>query len=428
VEFSPKMVIQEHLINIVAVIKGVSVNNDGAEKASFSAPSIKGQRDVILGAHIDAGIQASDISYIETHGTATPLGDPIEITALKEAFSVTTSTKQFCGIGSIKTNLGHLTASAGVVGLIKTALMLKNQTMVASINCSSPNSALNLDKTAFYVNTKKQQWKKNEHLRMAGVSSFGIGGTNAHVVLAENDVENTKKASEEKSDFQLPICISAKNDSALLAYISSYSQYLEKTDNNFQDIAISSILYRESFAYRYSIVAANNTKAAELLNKKSTSNRIPKTYIAKKLVFLYPGQGTQTIAMGCYLYQHLALFRKYFDQCNELLINHHELNIKEIIFNSSEDLNKTVYAQPALFVISYALTKCFEEVNIKPDYTFGHSIGEFVSAGYFEVFDLKTALYAVVIRGQAMFKQPHGKMLAVSIDAQMVKKYLTEHQ
>lgn len=415
---------------IYAIIKGAAVNNDGGDKSSFSAPSIEGQKNVIVSALLDAKISADQVSYVEAHGTATPLGDPIEVEALKEAFQTTTMQKRFCGLGSIKSNLGHLTPAAGVTGLIKTALAIHNNFIPPTINFSSPNSALKLEDSPFYIADTGKQWNKENGTRMGGVSSFGIGGTNAHVILAnEEKTASTTygNISINNTAIQSPICVSAKSESALLDYLTRYESYFSNNPNtSIADIAYTSQTSRESFRYRDTIVASSVQEACKKAARKIKNGRQGKPFKTRNLVYLFPGQGTQTLGMGSFLYKHNNTFKKHVDHCADLLLSIHKIDIKEVTFTNQKALEETANAQPAIFTLSYALVKTLEDAGISPNATIGHSIGELVSAVTANVFDLKAALEVVVTRGQIMQAQPSGSMLAVMASAETLANYTTK--
>ena len=291
---------------VYAVIKGVGINNDGSDKVSFTAPSVNGQREAILKAHLDAGINPEAVSYIETHGTATPLGDPIEIEALTQAFRHKTGKNQFCAIGSIKSNVGHLVAAAGVTGLIKTALSLHHQKIPASLNYKSPNPEIDFKNSPFYVNHQLTEWKSDDKLRLAGVSSFGVGGTNAHVVLEEAPLT---KPSGPSRPYQL-LLISAKTDTALQRSTENLKNYFERSSVSLADAAYTLQQGRRMFNYRRFAVCQSLTDAVTVLDTlppqlsaaRCTKLRNP------DVIFMFPGQGSQYVGMGLNLYRQSRFF------------------------------------------------------------------------------------------------------------------------
>ena len=415
---------------IYAVIKGIGLSNDGGGKGSFSAPSVEGQAAAISRAINDAGIAADNISYIETHGTATPLGDPIEIEGLKMAFG-DQSQKQFCAIGSVKSNFGHLTIAAGVAGLIKTCLALHHKKLPASINFNSPNPHIDFENSPFYVNSKMQNWDCDK-TRIAGVSSFGVGGTNAHVIVEEMPVE-TKQPTNSSSQPQL-ICWSAKSEKSVMSYGDKLASYFKNNDDcNLADAAYSLQTTKKNFNERRFIVATDTEDLIQKLNDKSYWNSTPKNLSQKsqQVVFMFPGQGDQYMNMCKSLYENQPIFKKAMDECAVLLQSELKENILDIIYpNKINDvttarIHQTRYSQPALFSIGYALGKLWTSWGIQPSAFIGHSIGEFVAAYFSGVFSLKDALWLIASRGKMMNELPSGKMLSVRLSFDEVQSYLS---
>ena len=408
---------------IYAVISGAAINNDGADKGSFSAPSIEGQKNVVYAAHVDASITADKLNYVEAHGTATPLGDPIEVEALALAFQLSTDKKQYCGLGSVKSNFGHLTAGAGVAGLIKSALSLKHSYVPPTVNFRQANSALQIENTPFFI-AKDGIDLKDFSPGFIGVSSFGIGGTNAHIVLKSCNQEALEKNNNRHN---LPLCISARSASALEAYLESYQAWLSKNENvNINQLAYSTHNCRQKFAYRTSLSGKTPQQLIDdiHLKVKRISHASPFNY--QHLVFLFPGQGTQTLQMGRYLYNGDTPFKKHFDDCAEILLSRHNINIIEIIESNDVALQQTEFAQPALFTVSYALAKTLMDLNVRPTHTIGHSIGELASAALAGVFSLKDAIEVVVTRARIMQHQPAGDMIAVTASAQQLIPFIND--
>ncbi|TXE13239.1 amino acid adenylation domain-containing protein [Seonamhaeicola algicola] len=413
---------------IYGVIKGIGVNNDGSNKGSFTAPSVEGEAGAIVSALSDAKINASTISYIEAHGTATPLGDPIEIEGLRLAFGQQPN-KEYCAIGSIKSNMGHLTAAAGVAGVIKTMLALKNKKIPASLGYEKPNPSINFENSPFYVNSKLSEWNSDEP-RRAGISSFGVGGTNVHIVVEEYNT-NEKPSDKSKRPVQL-LTWSAKSDYSLEAYKLALETYI-KHDNNIKlaDIAYTLSTTKEGFNRRYFAVLSNSKNEIDTVFNKIPSNRRSHLKVApSNLAFLFPGQGAQFLQMGKALYENEAVFKNAFNQCAEILNNEFGYNIKDIIYpktNSPEaenTLKDTQYTQPALFIVEYALAQLWMSWDIKPTMLCGHSIGEFVAAHLAGVFSLKDALLLVAVRGKLVSKLPEGSMLSVRMPYENLKKIL----
>ena len=402
---------------IHGVIKGVGINNDGGDKGSFTAPSIEGQAGAIANALIDADINASEISYIETHGTATPVGDPIEIEGLKLAFGEQEK-NGYCAIGSIKSNMGHLTAAAGVAGVIKTVLSLKHQQIPASLGFEKPNPSIDFENSPFYVNNTLSTWE-SETPRKAGISSFGVGGTNVHVIVEE--FENQESKSEIERPLQL-LTWSAKSKNSLDGYQKALGSFLNSSsDVSLADVAHALSHTRESFAHRSFTIGSTSNEASEQLVTENHKNIKTKQLklVPSELAFLFPGQGSQYLQMGKSLYAEEIVFRDAVDTCAELLKPDLKLDIRDIIYpdERSEDaeqkLKDTKYTQPALFVIEYALSQLWMSWDIKPTLLCGHSIGEFVAAHLAGIFSLEDALHLITMRGKLVSELPGGSMLSV---------------
>ncbi|WP_400080183.1 amino acid adenylation domain-containing protein [Winogradskyella sp. R77965] len=416
---------------IHGVIKGIGLNNDGGEKGSFTSPSIEGQAGAISSALLDADVKPSDISYIEAHGTATPLGDPIEIEGLRLAFGEQDS-NQYCAIGSIKSNIGHLTAAAGVAGLIKTTLALKHRQIPASLGFEKPNPAIDFENSPFFVNNKLSKWESDTP-RRAGVSSFGVGGTNVHIVLEEYEAE--KKVQKDLSRPLQLVTWSAKSENSQNGYKNALSDYL-KTNQEIPlaDISYSLTATRDAFKHRSFAIASNNDEAHGLLSSEDSKAIKTNTIkvIPSELAFLFPGQGSQYLQMGKALYDCETVFRDAVDHCAELLKADLKLDIRHIIYpetnspEAEEKLKDTQYTQPALFVVEYALSQLWISWGIKPTLLCGHSIGEFVAAHLAGIFSLEDALHLITVRGKLVSELPGGSMLSVRANLDSVKELLPE--
>ena len=415
---------------IHGIIKGIGINNDGGNKGSFTAPSTEGQADAISLALLDAEVNPSEISYIETHGTATPVGDPIEIEGLKMAFGEQAE-NGFCAIGSIKSNMGHLTGAAGVSGVIKTILALKNRQIPASLGFENPNPSIDFENSPFYVNNKLSPWN-SESPRKAGISSFGVGGTNVHIVVEE--YENKKVISDSARPLQL-LTWSAKSEHSLEGYQKALGEFLEpSSDVSLSDVAHSLSQTRDVFANRSFAIAGNMTEAKETLlskdNKYIKTNQLK--VVPSELAFLFPGQGSQYLQMGKSLYDEESVFRNAVDQCAELLRSNLKLDIRDIIYpevdstEAEEKLKDTKFTQPALFVIEYALSQLWMSWGIKPTLLCGHSIGEFVAAHLAGIFSLEDALHLITMRGKLVSELPGGSMLSVRSTIDDVKHLIPD--
>ncbi len=406
---------------VYAVIRGVGVNNDGADKVSFSAPSVDGQAEAVAMAHAYADFDPETISYIETHGTGTVLGDPIEVAALTQAFRLQTTANQFCAIGSIKANIGHLADAAGVVGLIKTVLALSHQQLPPSINFETPNPKLDLEHSPFYVNTKLIAWPQGKSPRRAGVSSFGVGGTNVHILLEEAPPDRVSG----KSRSQQLLLISAKTSTALATATSNLQVHLESNpDINLADVAHTLRHGRKDFNYRSCVVCSDPADAIQALgdDRRTISRQV--AVRNPGVVFMFPGQGSQYVNMGLSFYQDEPVFRDIIDRCADILQPLLGLDIRSILYPTTTDaeaaaitLGQTCFTQPALFVVEYALAQLWQSWGVIPQATIGHSIGEYVSACLAGVFSLEDALLLVANRGRMMWELPRGSMLSVRLSA-----------
>jgi acyl transferase domain-containing protein/acyl carrier protein len=403
--------------SIHAVIIGSAVNNDGAAKVGYTAPSVEGQTDVIAEAQAVAKVDPETISYIETHGTGTALGDPIEIEALTQAFRLHTQKKGFCAIGSVKSNFGHLDEAAGVAGLIKTVLALKHRQIPPSLHFEQPNPEIDFANSPFFVNNTLSDWKTDGTPRRAGVSSFGIGGTNAHLIIEE--APHRDKSSHSRS-WQLLI-LSAKTRSALDTATTHLATHLKQhPSTHLADVAYTLQVGRRIFNHKRVILCQTN-KEAVLAQSLTPSGRIFTDYHEPKerpIAFMFSGQGTQYVNMGLELYQTEPTFREQIDICAEILKPHLKLDLRQLWYpnhTEAKKLEQTAIAQPTLFVIEYALAKLWMSYGIKPQAMIGHSIGEYVAACLAEVFSLEDALALVATRGKMMQQLPHGAMLAVAL-------------
>lgn len=416
--------------SIRAVILGSAINNDGAGKVGYTAPSVEGQSSVIGEAQALAGLSADEITYVEAHGTGTVLGDPIEVAGMTRAFRRTTQRKGFCAIGSVKTNIGHLDAAAGVSGLIKVALALQNRTLPPSLNFKQANPAIDFANSPFYVQQTLEEWKPANGRRIAGVSSFGIGGTNAHVILEEAP---PVVASDKSKSWQL-LPIAAKTPEALEKATERMATHLAShPDLNLADVAFTLQQGRKPFAQRR-ILAANSIDEAIGLLRSREPNRVfagVRPEFDCPIAFMFTGQAAQYVNMGHEIYLHEKAFKKNIDHCCELLKPFLGLDLRQILFpvadnvaDAAAQLNQTAITQPAMFVVEYGLAKLWMEWGVVPDAMIGHSIGEYVAACLAGVFSLEDALALVAGRGRLMQSMPKGSMLAVRMDEKSLQPYL----
>ncbi|MDF5719757.1 MAG: SDR family NAD(P)-dependent oxidoreductase [Rhizonema sp. PD37] len=418
--------------SIHAVIKGSAINNDGSSKIGYTAPSINGQAKVIAEALAIARVEPETISYVETHGTGTVLGDPIEIAALTKSFRAKTKKKDFCAIGSVKTNIGHLDTAAGAASLIKTILALKHKQIPPSLHFQEPNSEIDFANSPFYVNNKLSEWKSNGYPRRAGVSSFGIGGTNAHVILEETpDIE----ASSPGRTYKL-LVLSAKTSSALETATANLVKHLQQhSEINLADVAYTLGVGRRAFDHRRMLVCQDiddTVKILETIDPQRVFTHFSEPS-EQEVVFMFPGQGSQYVEMGRELYHTEPIFQKQVDYCCKILIPILGFDLRTILYPSEESatlaaqqLTRTHITQPALFVVEYALAKLWMAWGVRPSAMIGHSIGEYVAACLAGVFSLEDALVLVVARGQLMQQMPAGDMLVVPLSAKEVQSMLGE--
>lgn len=423
--------------NIYAVIKGSAVNNDGSMKMDYAGPNPQAQTDVIVKAHKAANITADAISYVETHGTGTILGDPIEIAALDEAFKRTQKyNEKYCAIGSVKTNIGHLDEAAGIVGLIKTVLAIRNRQLPPSLNFQSPNRHIDFKSTPFHVQTTLTDWVPRQGRRIAGVSSFGMGGTNCHVVL-EEPPENIIPLASNKIDRKTHILtISGKTPEALKENIKKYAAYLDESNHmDFVDICYSASTRRKHFDYRMAVLAdSKDTAHKKLSNLLSDENFDSKILVAKayrkKIAFMFAGQGSQYHQMGKDLYETQPIFRSTIEECDKILLPYIGQSIVSLLYAeiAEEKIHDTALSQPVIFSLEYALFKLWDSWGIKPDVMIGHSLGEYVAACVAGVFSLEDALKLVSVRGRLMqnLKQD-GSMLQIHAPVRDVENVLSEY-
>ena len=436
---------------IYAVIKGSAVNNDGSQKVSYTAPSEAAQARVVQTAQLMAEVPPETITYVETHGSGTPLGDPIEVAALTQAFASDRTSR--CAIGSVKTNIGHLDAAAGIAGFIKTLLALHHKVLPPSLHFETPNPQIDFANSPFYVNAQLTDWQCNGTPRRAGVSSFGFGGTNAHMIL-EEALEEAEKPSVALHQL---LVLSAKTPSALEATTNNLVAYLqEHPDCNLANVAYTLQVGRGEFSHRRMVVCDSTDDAiAALQDSKRIFTNIYEHSQEPTVAFLFPGLGTHYIHMGYELYQTQPVFRESIDYCCEFLKPLLKKDLRELIYGGEPDtvsgkessidlrkmlgrdespanaaaqtLNQTEFAQPALFVVEYALAQLWQSWGIKPTAMMGYSLGEYVAATLAEVMSLEAALTLMAKRSQLIQQLPPGGMLAISLPVVEVRPLLNEH-
>ncbi len=416
---------------IYALIKGSAINNDGADKASFSAPNPHGQARVIVAAQKNAGISADQVGFVEAHGTATPLGDPIEIQALGNAFAANGGAGKTCLVGSVKSNFGHLTAAAGIAGLIKAALIARHGVIPATLHYRQGNPAAGFEQSPFRVNSAPETWPEDRP-RITAVSSFGVGGTNAHVILAEPPAQ---QPSGEARPWQLLISSNATAEGlqAQEQALSELPALANGQANYLADLAFSLSSRRRLHSQASFVVASTGSQAIAAWSERQSPNYRSRQVSDQphRVVFLFPGQGAQTVGMGQTLYRCEPLFRATVDYCAQLLLPLLQSDLRHLLYPQLFDrkpdpaqLAQTLYTQLSLFVTQYALAKLWMSWGVQPSAMFGHSIGEWTAACLAECVSLPDALTAVYHRGRLMQAQPAGAMLSLRADEDRLKSML----
>ena len=412
---------------VVAVIRGAAINNDGAGKVSFTAPSVDGQAEVIQTAQALAEIPPETITYVEAHGTGTPLGDPIEVAALTQAFRAGGAEGNgFCALASLKTNVGHMDIASGVAALIKTALAVQHRVIPANLHFQTPNPHLDLANSPFFVNAKLLDWNPPVGVpRRAGVSSFGVGGTNAHAVLEEAPTAGSDEASVAGREPQLFV-VSARSEQALDAATANLAAHFrQQPEMNAADAAYTLQVGRRAFPHRRVVIAKGLSEAAEAWEKLSPTRVFTQAAarVNPPVAFLFAGQGSQFVNMGAGLYQSEPVFRAQIDRCTEILrewLDGEDLRAALYPEAGKEEaaasaLNQTRLTQPALFAFGYALAQLWRSWGVEPKSMLGHSVGEYVAATLAGVFTLQDALSLVARRAKLVQAEQGGSMLAARL-------------
>jgi acyl transferase domain-containing protein/surfactin synthase thioesterase subunit len=402
--------------HIYAVISGSAINNDGADKVSYTASSVAGQARAMIEALLIADASPDDIAYVECHGTGTLIGDPLEIDALTRAFRASTQRSGFCAIGSVKTNIGHLEQTAGLAGLIKTALALKRGKIPPSLNFQRPNPKIDFAASPFFVNTQCRDWPAGDRPRLAAVNSLGLGGTNAFVVLEEPPAAAEKTA---KSHFGL-FTLSARTDAALRASIERHLTSLSRDQTPLPDICFTSTSGRTHFPVRFAAVVGSKEQLRRALAIESGDGAAPEPVGERRLAFLFSGQASQYARMGADLYRRQPVFRQEVDRCAEIVGNRLGQPLTDVLLGHDADsilIDETAYTQPALFAVQAGLVALWRSWGVVPDAVLGHSVGEFAAAYCAGVYTLEQAVGLLLERARLMQALPRdGAMAAIFSD------------
>ncbi len=408
---------------IHAVIKGSAINNDGSQKVGFLAPSVDGQAAVIEEALRLADVAPDEVQYVECHGTATPVGDPIEVAALTQAYrSAGTERNGYCAIGTVKSNIGHLDTAAGVAGLIKTVQALKHKEIPASLHYTAPNPSIDFERSPFFVNASRRAWETAGGPRRAGVSALGAGGTNAHVILEEAPVLPPSDAGRTAQLYVL----SAKTPAALDAQAANIATCLETADMPAADIAFTLAAGRQPFAHRRAVVATSKHEAAALLRandaKKVAAGTV--TDRTRTVAFMFAGGGAQHPGMGEDLYRTESVYRAAVDECIALLQPTLDWDLAGLLFPAADkreacavEMERPSRSLPCLFITQYAMARQCMAWGLEPEAMIGHSMGEYTAAHLAGVFSLRDALSLVTLRGRLFETVPAGGMLSVALAA-----------
>lgn len=419
--------------HIWAVIKGSAINNDGAAKAGYLAPSVDGQSAAIDKALEASGVPAEQIELVECHGTGTYLGDPIEVAALTDAYRTQTAKDDFARVGSVKTNIGHLDTAAGVAGLVKASLALHHEAMPPSLGYEAPNPAIGFDGSPFRVNDTLTAWPRGTRPRHAAVNALGVGGTNAHVVLAEAPL----RAASEESDFPFqPLCISARSKAALEANTAALAAHLRThPDLDLADVAHTLKNGRRGFEHRRVVVAETTTEAADLLEAKDTRRVFTHRRLADApgVVFMFPGGGAQYPDMARDLYETEPVFAEAMDRGLDHLSQQLDYDIRALWLPEAQDSAaaaqrlKTPSVQlPLIAIVEYALAQLWIGWGVKPAAMVGHSMGENVAACLAGVLSFESLIDLVLLRGRLFDTVPAGGMLSVPLSQAAIRPYLTD--
>ncbi|RJG06514.1 acyltransferase domain-containing protein [Noviherbaspirillum cavernae] len=392
---------------IVAVIKASAINNDGSMKVGFTAPSVTGQVEALRDAIQIADINPEDIQYIEAHGTGTALGDPIEVDAIRQAYGEAGTP---CGIGSLKANFGHFNIAAGIIGLIKAALILKHKKIPATLHVKEVNPNLGLEQSRFYVTGRSTELDTSRP-QIVAVSAFGMGGTNSHVIL-QNHEDRREVSSPSEESYRI-FTLSAKSEGALNRLAGDHQAYFSSDPfASFADAAHTAYFCRPLLPNRLAFVARSHKEALSRLKSGQYNRRLSKD--SRLMAFVFSGQGTQNVDMGSTLAGESPQFKQQLDRVLAVFKVEHGLDLSAYLWNrdKEQDISSTLITQPLLFAVEFALARTLLDIGVAPNYVFGHSLGELIAAAVSGVFDLQTAAAVVMKRAQSMVRCEPGAMLA----------------
>lgn len=412
--------------HVYAVIRGSAVNNDGSDKPGFTTPSVSGQYEVIRAAQRSARVMPESISFVETHGTGTRAGDPVEFEALRRVFP--SGNRKICVLGSVKSNIGHVNIAAGVAALIKAVLALQHREIPPTLHFESPNPAIDLAAGPFSINTRTLPWKPRGSPLRAGVSAFGFGGTNAHIIVEEAP---RQRSPESAIPYHI-LTLSAKSPAALRTSEMRLAGYFsDNEDPRFEDAAFTLACGRKEFEYRRCVVARDAAAAITLLHNETAPNHAPLKN--REVIFMFPGQGSQTLGMGTDLYEAEPTFRKTVDRSASILSRISGINLLDFIgpnhrtdADAQRAMMQTGIAQPAIFVYSAAVAELLIRRGLRPAGLIGHSLGEITAACISGALQLEDGIRLVARRGKLMGQLPPGSMLAVHLPEEEIRAFLNE--